>query len=428
MRGEFWIVVLMVAGGIVAADAGATERPLALQDDRGGIPLRVAGPGEPLPPEPLPGVDPVDPAAIPAAAPAADSPSSPSAAPIRVAEMGEPIYYYEGQESLQLRMEQGLVTVEPPVGHAGEMVPMVGGEAPGREARFPLAEGDDVVGPGNLRYLIRGHETLVEMARAYGLGFNEITLANPQVDPWIPSPGLLVRLPFRWVLPEVGRRADVIINLPEMRLYHFRGSGVDTYPIGIGVEGWESPVGNGRVTGKKENPTWYPPASIRKEDPSWPAVVPPGEENPLGAHAIYLDLPGNYRIHGTNMPYGVGRRVSHGCIRLYPEDVAKFFERVPVGAKVSFIDQPVKVGWFGEALMLEVHPPLTKEGREEPDLSVLLRRALNTALERRPNQDVELDWGLIQQMLDEPDGIPRRISRGYLAQGPGAGSGTLALR
>lgn len=202
-------------------------------------------------------------------------------------------------------------------------------------------------------------DSLVELARHYGIGFNEIELANPGVDAFVPGENWKVRIPSLWVLPDAPKEG-IVINTSEMRLYYFaplkKGSQtkVTTFPIGIGDEGTETPAGSYKISEKRPNPSWHPPASIRKERPELPAVVPPGPENPLGTHAMRLSKT-NYLVHGTHRPFGVGRQVSHGCIRLYPEHIPQLFEMVPMGTKVTIVKQPIKVGVRNKRVFVEIH-------------------------------------------------------------------------
>jgi L,D-transpeptidase ErfK/SrfK len=191
---------------------------------------------------------------------------------------------------------------------------------------------------------------------------------------------------------------------------------VVTYPVSIGQMDWLTPLGTTRVTAKVPNPTWTPPESIRKEAESegktLPAVVPPGPDNPLGAYALYLDLPG-YRIHGTNRPYGVGMRVTHGCVRMYPEDIESLFEQVSVGTKVQIVDQPVKLGWSGPTLYMEVHPPLEEDIE---GIAMLKDTALRRLEEMEAERPFILNGREFLRALDEQRGIPVAISRGDLGQ------------
>lgn len=237
---------------------------------------------------------------------------------------------------------------------------------PAQGAEYPLPKDHDVI--GEVREVIARHEdTFVSLARRHGVGLEELKLANPGVDMWLPGEGTKVTLPTQFVLPRAPR-TGIVINIAELRLYYFpkdEPEKVYTYPISIGRMDWRTPVGTTSITAKAKNPSWYPPQSIRDEHAArgdiLPAVVPPGPDNPLGNHSLRLGLPG-YLIHGTNMPSGVGMRVTHGCIRMFPEDIEAMFERVPTGTPVHIVNQPYKLGWnaAGE-LMLEVHPPIEEE-------------------------------------------------------------------
>lgn len=256
-------------------------------------------------------------------------------------------------------------------------------------------------------------DTLPDLARRLEVGFVELRAANPDVDVWLPGAGREIVVPTAHLLPDAPHDG-IVINLPEMRLYHFREDGsVASFPIGVGREGWDTPKGTTKVVRKTKGPTWYPPASIRREKPDLPRVVPPGPENPLGSHAIYLGWP-SYLIHGTNEPLGVGRRVSHGCIRLYPEHIPLLYEAVAKNAPVTVIEQPVKWAWVGDDLYVEAHPTLAQaddieEDREiEPiDLPEVVR-ALEAQAEDR---DRELDEDRLREVIRERRGYPVRVTR-----------------
>jgi len=208
--------------------------------------------------------------------------------------------------------------------------------------------------------------TFSDLAREYGLGYDEIVAANPDIDPWLPGDGTAVLLPTQYVLPDVSRRG-LILNIASKRLFYFPevadGAPVQvlTYPIGIGRVGWETPLGETTVISKARDPSWYVPASVRRERAEMgnplPAVVPPGPDNPLGHFVLKLDMPG-YLIHGTNQPYGVGMRVSHGCIRLYPENIEPLYDMVGIGEAVTIINEPYLAGWRDGELYFESHSPL----------------------------------------------------------------------
>jgi L,D-transpeptidase ErfK/SrfK len=221
---------------------------------------------------------------------------------------------------------------------------------------YSYEDGNNVIGYVQM-YEVKDRESLIEIARKFDLGYKEVVAANPELDPFVPGNGVSVEIPTLWILPDVIPYEGIVINLSEMRLFYFfnllSSRLVMTFPIGIGSEGNNTPVGNFRVIEKTINPSWYVPESIRKEKPYLPKVVPPGPDNPLGSHALRLSL-GNILIHGTNKPWGVGRKVSHGCIRLYPEDIPRLFQLVSNGTKVTIVRQPVKVGMKGSRMFIEV--------------------------------------------------------------------------
>ncbi|HHH39694.1 MAG TPA: LysM peptidoglycan-binding domain-containing protein [Sedimenticola sp.] len=275
-------------------------------------------------------------------------------------------------------------------------------------ASYPLpAPGEDVV--GEIQTLTTRYEdTFSDIARAYDLGYQELVDANPGVDPWLPGAGIELTLPTRYVLPPAPRQG-IVINLPELRLYYYpKGENrVITHPLGIGREGWATPTGYTRIVRKKEHPAWRPPESIRQEAAAegnpLPDIVGPGPDNPLGDYAMYLGLPG-YLLHGTNKPYGVGMRVSHGCIRLYPEDIEYLFPQVPVGTTVDIIDAPYKAGWLDGELLLEAHRPLAdgdSSGRGG-DFTALV----SAVVERLKGQQRRPDWDALKEAVIEHLGYP----------------------
>ncbi|GFO70991.1 L,D-transpeptidase ErfK/SrfK [Bathymodiolus japonicus methanotrophic gill symbiont] len=255
-------------------------------------------------------------------------------------------------------------------------------------------------------------EDLLDIARRFDLGQNEIIRLNPDVDRWLPGAGTKIQLQSERLLPDAPR-TGLVLNLPEFRLYYFpkpekdKPPTVITHPISIGRQDWETPLGQTQIVQKKENPTWTPPESIKKEhaakgDPL-PDVVPAGPNNPLGLFAMRLGIPG-YLIHSTNKPYGVGLRVSHGCIRMYPEDISRLFPSIKVGDPVTIVNQAVKVGWSGDDLYIEAHPPL-----ENHQTDNLLDIALD--LIERANNDVLpiLDGSALSSALADRQGLPVKI-------------------
>jgi len=231
---------------------------------------------------------------------------------------------------------------------------------------FALESADQsVIGEPQIVFA-RDEDTLSDLARTYGLGYDEIIAANPDVDPWLPGAGTPVVLPTQYVLPNTERRG-VILNIATKRLFYFPAAGegetqqVMTYPIGIGRVGWETPLGDTSVVSKARDPHWWVPASVRLEHAEMgnplPSVVPPGPDNPLGHRVLKLEMPG-YLIHGTNAPYGVGMRVSHGCVRLYPENIETLYALVDLGEVVSIINEPYQFGTRAGSLYFEAHAPL----------------------------------------------------------------------
>ncbi len=270
---------------------------------------------------------------------------------------------------------------------------------------------------GEFRQVVTAYEdTLLDLARANGLGYVEMIAANPGVDPWVPGESTTVTLPTAHILPDTAREG-LVVNLAEHRLYFFGAPGTEpvTFPLGVGREGWTTPLGTTEIVRKKERPTWYPPESIREEKPHLPKVVPPGPDNPLGSHALYFAWP-TYLIHGTNRPWGIGRRVSHGCIRLYPEDIARLYAMVPIGTPVHVIDQVVKVGWADGELFVEAHPEaaqadeLSATGRIESAGADSLADVFYRIMSRAGDSQDRLNWSLIRKALEERSGVPVRVT------------------
>jgi L,D-transpeptidase ErfK/SrfK len=249
---------------------------------------------------------------------------------------------------------------------------------------------------------VKDNESLWEIARRFDIGINEITHANPGIDPFIPEKGTVVRIPSEWILPDVPNRAGIVINIPEFRLYYFppkEPGKVITFPVGVGDEGKNTPVGSYTIIEKIVNPPWNVPESIRMEQPELPRVVPPGPDNPMGSHALRLSM-NTLLIHGTDRPWGIGTRSSHGCIRLYPEDIVKLYGMVQKGTRVVIVNQPVKLAVRGWKVYMEVHryEDVDYAGRALRLLADkgLLERVdmmkLNLALEGRLGIPVQVTW------------------------------------
>jgi L,D-transpeptidase ErfK/SrfK len=257
-------------------------------------------------------------------------------------------------------------------------------------------------------------DTLLDVARRFNLGYVEIVAANPGTDPWVPGEGTNVVLPTVHLPPDA-EHEGIVINLADMRLYYFpeHGRPMESFPIGIGRDGLNTPKGTTQIVRKTKDPTWRPTARMREEKPELPEVVPPGPDNPLGDRAMYLGW-SQYLIHGTNKPLGIGRRVSSGCIRMYPEDVEYLYDQVGVGTKVTVVDQPIKLSWMDGALYIEAHPTqaqsdqIEASGTFDPILdSSVVDQVLAVAGDKAPS----LDWSLIRKATIERRGYPIQITR-----------------
>jgi L,D-transpeptidase ErfK/SrfK len=294
---------------------------------------------------------------------------------------------------------------------------------------FPLDDPGQIIIGANRTYTIKDEESLVELAMEYGVGYNEIVAANRDVDPWVPDKGTKILLPTSWLLPQrndkitgisSGERKGhnlsstffpyiyenrIIINLAELRLYYFFTIGnagyVRTFPLGIGRQGWNTPAGTYKITAKVKDPVWKVPDSIKEEKPELPDFVVQGPENPLGAYWLQLSADG-YGIHGTNRPYGIGRRVSHGCIRLYPEDIEVLFKLVKTGTEVRIINEPVKIGIYNRKVYVEVH----RSEEKEPELISSLSEELD-----RKHMLKHIDKDSLIRAIKNSTGLPVLISK-----------------
>lgn len=283
---------------------------------------------------------------------------------------------------------------------------------------YPLPPRDvDLIGRFQ-RVAVFPGDTLLDIGRRHGIGFEAMRMANPGVDLFVPEVGRDVLVPTRFILPQAPREG-LIINLPEMRLYYYpppaRGAvrTVETYAISIGRMDWATPVGVTRVVNRIEQPDWFPPESVRQrvlreEGTVLPRRVPPGPDNPLGDYAVGLDIPG-YFIHGTNRPYGVGMRASAGCIRMYPEDIASLVYRLPVGTQVRIINEPYKVGSALGRMFVQAFPVL-EEDREAWAGKGYQRAVdvLGELLERRP---IRIDYTRLKAVVDDANGLVTDITR-----------------
>jgi L,D-transpeptidase ErfK/SrfK len=306
---------------------------------------------------------------------------------------------------------------------------------------MPINKGDSVV----IQYhdnvpltRVEKDETLLDVARRFLLGQTEIVNLNSDLDRWQIKKGTIVRLPNRRILPDSPHNG-ITLNISEYRMYYYppapkgQPAQVMSYAHGVGRQDWKTPLGETKVAKKVKDPVWHPPESIRIEhaangDPL-PAIVPPGPHNPLGAYALYLALPGEYRIHGTDIDkiYGIGMQITHGCVRMYPEDIEALYNSVKVGTPVYIVKQPIKVGWLDNVLYIEAHPDLegeemTQDQRYQVALALIDKannnelvefdqKALNHALQKRDGDPVAI-YERLPPIEDVPDNIPVPVNQG----------------
>lgn len=287
----------------------------------------------------------------------------------------------------------------------------------GHAGTFPAPEGaDSVFGALSIATTTHG-DTLLDIARAYDQGYREMKIANPEVDVLLPGHDTEVLIPSLFIRPDAlhGGRPGIVVNVAELRLYHqYKAEDgtlkIDTFPISIGRQEWETPHGRAtKVVAKVKDPSWYPPESVRKEHEEWgdplPRVVPPGDDNPLGKHALRLGLPG-YLIHGTNRPYGIGMRVTHGCLRMYPKDVEQMYALTSVGTEVQIVNEPFKVGRRGDELYLEAHPSL--EGDSDAT-ELTLSGVVDRIAMAMDGAQIAINWSHLKATVARRSGIPTLI-------------------
>jgi L,D-transpeptidase ErfK/SrfK len=274
--------------------------------------------------------------------------------------------------------------------------------------------GIDVIGQVKVVYATKD-DTLLDIARRHSLGYDEIVHANPGLDRWAPGDGTPIVLPTRYILPDTPREG-IVLNIAEMRLYYYPPAStgaervVYTFPVSIGRMDWKTPLGATKVVAKDIDPAWRPPASIKAEHAAegdiLPDVVPGGPDNPLGRYAMRLGVPG-YLIHSTNKPFGIGMRVTHGCVRMYPEDIEWLFGMVQVGTPVRLIDQPVKVGQMNGVLFLESHEPLEEDNIP---IKVTLEQVQRAVIAKTGPDMPGVDQAALEVAVEQISGIPVSIS------------------
>ena len=288
--------------------------------------------------------------------------------------------------------------------------------------KFEIAPDQDVIGTLQVTKSTK-EDTLSDIARRFNVGYEEIVRANPKVDPWIPGEGTEIIVPSQFILPNAPREG-IVINVPQMRLFYFppvkKGEAqvVYTHPIGIGRVGWATPQGTTKIVRGTKDPTWRPTASIIKEHKEergedLPRVVGPGPDNPLGRYAFYLAWP-SYMIHGTNKPAGVGLRSSHGCIRLYPEDIEELYSMVKIGTKVTVVNEPFVFGFQNDKLYLQAFDVLEDDTRDwQKAQKRLVSKSIGADIQKElKKRNEQVSWDLVATVGHDPRGIPLVISEG----------------
>jgi L,D-transpeptidase ErfK/SrfK len=284
---------------------------------------------------------------------------------------------------------------------------------------FTLDPNSDLVGYVQ-RVIVGKDDTLPDIARRFDVGYEEMITANPGVDPWLPGVGREVVVPTQFILPAAPREG-VVVNVAEMRIYYFpphkknEPVTVYTHPIGIGKVGWKTPEGTTKIVARVKDPVWVVPKSVREEHAEdgekLPATVPAGPDNPLGAYEFRLSWP-SYLIHGTNKPYGVGMRSSHGCMRLYPEDIAVFYDLIPIGTKVTVVNQPYLFGWKDGTLYMQAYSVMEDDSRNwNKDREKLLTKLVKPQLRQSiAAHDAEIDWQRAGDLAHSPRALPVPIT------------------
>jgi L,D-transpeptidase ErfK/SrfK len=257
----------------------------------------------------------------------------------------------------------------------------------------------------------RENDTLPDIARNYGLGYNDITAANAGVPAWTPRANSRVLLPLQFILPDAPHKG-IVLNVANMRLFYYprkQRDKVFTYPVGIGRDGWNTPMGMTSIAVKTPNPDWHVPPSIHREHAEkghfLPSVVRSGPDNPLGYYAMRLAI-GSYLIHGTNKPFGIGMQISHGCVQMYPEDIEVLFKKTSVGTPVRIIHDPYLTAWHEDTLYLEANEPLEKWSFSKP----LLKKQVSRELRKIAKQhNATVDWDKVDRVIQRADGIPTPV-------------------
>lgn len=271
-------------------------------------------------------------------------------------------------------------------------------------------DGSTVV--GELRVITPDAEnTLLDIARRFDLGHHEIVLANPTLDIWAPKPGSRVTIPTQFILPPKPWKG-IIVNISQRRLFYFpptkkgKVAQVITLPLSIAREGWSTPLGKTKIVAKHKDPGWFVPKSIQQEkleegEIDFPEYFPPGPDNPMGMLAIQTGFKSIF-IHGTNRPWGVGMRTSHGCLHLYPEDAETLFPLISAGVPLRVIDQPFVVGVEAGQLVMTSYDPVTEYDATSNHFTraVLALAPWLDSQTKIYDSAYDVDWGTVQNLVE----------------------------
>lgn len=285
--------------------------------------------------------------------------------------------------------------------------------ATARAAEYPLLPGQTAIG-GVTTYVVSAEETMMDVARAHGLGFTELMAANRQIDPWLPPDGATIVIPAFHILPD-GPREGIVVNVAERRLFYFHPDDkrVETFPVGIGRLESATPEGATKVVRTQRNPSWYPTSSALKENPDLPWEVPPGPRNPLGTFAFYLGWP-TYLIHGTNQPDGIGRAISHGCIQMYPEDIERLAKVVKIGTSVRIVNDEISVAivdgqLYATVALARLQAEALEAGKDvDPEPMADLAVTIGSAA---ASHDFHVNWAAVETAALVRDGLPVLVGR-----------------
>ncbi|OIR17845.1 putative L,D-transpeptidase YbiS precursor [mine drainage metagenome] len=292
-------------------------------------------------------------------------------------------------------------------------------------ANYPMPSGDNsIVGNIQVISIVNPDLTLLDIARHYDLGYDEITRANPEIPTWVPKIGSHITIPTEFILPPAPLQG-IIINIPQRRLFYFpkpdqqQITQVYTYPISIAREGWFTPLGQTSIIAKHRDPAWFVPKSILEEhrnngEPDFPDYFPPGPNNPMGMLALQTGFPAIF-IHGTNKPWGIGMRTSHGCLHLYPEDAAQLFEMVSVGTPVRIIDAPITIGKLDSALYMSASKPIKEYTNTQSILTRATSALINYSNHQMQARTTKIDWSRLQDTVKDGNILPTPISQGTLS-------------